>query len=322
MVRVLSLSFFISLFFTFSFASTSYEFLLSRHKPKRFQSSTKHQISYYHIINKAKPILVICPGYSEPAAKYLELVKDLGASFEIYIIDHRGQGLSDRLNDYKHVSYIEKFDNFIFDLDKFSREVIEPQKRKSFILAHSMGGFIAIKYLMSSSSLPYSGAVLNSPMLEINLSPIPNWLAPYILKVISMFNLLEKPIWGKGENAIRGPFLTNRVTSSRIRWQAYRDLLKMHPEMAINGMTWNWMKESYEATTSFVSDEKQVTVPTLLLQAEKDRVVVNSAQNEFCDTQELCSLKTLKKGKHELLFEVDEIRKKTVQYILEFYQSL
>ena len=42
-------------------------------------------------------MLVISPGQGEPALKYAELVYDLkDTGYDIFVIDHRGQGASDR----------------------------------------------------------------------------------------------------------------------------------------------------------------------------------------------------------------------------------
>jgi len=68
-------------------------------------------------------------------------------------MDHRGQGLSERALENLHKSYVENFQYYISDLNIFIQNIVNPhcsfnnKFHKPYLLAHSMGGAIAARYL-------------------------------------------------------------------------------------------------------------------------------------------------------------------------------
>ena len=69
----------------------------------------------------AKGALVIAPGRSEPSYEYAETAIDFIARgfAPVYVIDHRGQGLSPRLLEDPDKSHVEDFDDYIQDFTQF-----------------------------------------------------------------------------------------------------------------------------------------------------------------------------------------------------------
>ncbi len=71
--------------------------------------------------------LIIVPGRTEGYLKYKELAFDMNnQGFNVFIIDHRGQGLSERILDNPHKGYVEFFDNYNEDLHIFIESVVKP----------------------------------------------------------------------------------------------------------------------------------------------------------------------------------------------------
>jgi lysophospholipase len=93
-------------------------------------------------VPQAKGVLIISPGQTESSLKYAEVLydlKDLG--YSIYIIDHRGQGLSDRTLPGTTLSHVNRFKDYVDDFTTFVKDVVHPENyRHSVIIAHSMGG--------------------------------------------------------------------------------------------------------------------------------------------------------------------------------------
>ncbi|KAF0663934.1 lysophospholipase L2, partial [Salmonella enterica subsp. enterica serovar Worthington str. BCH-4719] len=85
--------------------------------------------------------IVICPGRIESYVKYAELAYDLfHLGFDIFIIDHRGQGRSGRMLSDPHRGHVDHFNDYVEDLAAFWQQEIELGPwRKRYILAHSMG---------------------------------------------------------------------------------------------------------------------------------------------------------------------------------------
>lgn len=122
--------------------------------------------------------ILIVNGRVESYLKYQELAWDLWRQgYSLYLIDHRGQGMSDRMLADKEKGYVDQFDDYVADLKQFHDEVIaQDQPAKLFLLAHSMGGAISARYLERWPN-DIQAAVLSSPMMGINLGGLPKWLA-------------------------------------------------------------------------------------------------------------------------------------------------
>ncbi|MGL5556200.1 MAG: alpha/beta fold hydrolase, partial [Aeromonas veronii] len=134
---------------------------------------------------KVDRAILIVNGRVESYLKYQELAWDLWRQgYSLYLIDHRGQGMSDRMLDDPQKGYVDQFDDYVVDLKQFHDQIImADQPAKLFLLAHSMGGAISARYLERWPD-DIKAAVLSSPMLGINLGGLPKWLAKGLASTI------------------------------------------------------------------------------------------------------------------------------------------
>ncbi len=111
---------------------------------------------------RPKAALVLAHGYAEHAGRYDPLMRALAASrFAVYAVDHRGHGRSDGER-----CYIERFDQLVEDLDLVVSMAREQQAGKPcYLLGHSMGGLIALRYAQAHQER-LDGLVLLSPALQ------------------------------------------------------------------------------------------------------------------------------------------------------------
>lgn len=66
-----------------------------------------------------KKAIFIVPGRSESYSKYPEVVWDLfNCGYDIFVMDHRGQGLSGRLLDDPQLGHVAQFSDYVDDLEK------------------------------------------------------------------------------------------------------------------------------------------------------------------------------------------------------------
>ena len=93
--------------------------------------------------------IIVVNGRAESYWKYQELFYDLSQQgYDIYALDHRGQGVSERLVLDSELGHIDHFDHYVDDLNTFIENIVLPHKyQHHFMLAHSMGGAIATLYL-------------------------------------------------------------------------------------------------------------------------------------------------------------------------------
>ncbi len=125
-----------------------------------------------------KGALVIAPGRSEPSYEYAETALDFirRGYGPVYVVDHRGQGLSPRLLPDPDKSHIEEFSDYVDDFDVFVSAVLADLDRLGagpdlplFLTSNSMGGAIAISYFQKvGADNPFDAAVLVSAMIHVN----------------------------------------------------------------------------------------------------------------------------------------------------------
>jgi lysophospholipase len=123
--------------------------------------------------------VVISSGRTESFVKYKELIYDMSQQgFAVYILDHRGQGFSERVNAHperKQMGDVINFDDYVTDLRTFYRTIQEHQPRRQHkryvLVGHSMGGAIASLYLERYPH-DFERAVLSSPMHEPSIGMV------------------------------------------------------------------------------------------------------------------------------------------------------
>jgi lysophospholipase len=282
------------------------------------------KIAYATNCNRSgKPYIVIVPGRSESYLKYQELIYDLDQQgYDSVIIDHRGQGLSQRLLTNQFKGYVAEFDDYADDLQQLLNHVLPslyPEKKHSpFMLAHSMGGAIALRYLQKHHNKVQS-LVLSSPMIAISSGGTPNILAKFVVKVGTKINqLLSKTPWYFfGQNDVnKSTFAENILMHSEVRFQRFQALYQQQPELKLGGVTFSWLNQALVANKSLFNDLTKITQPTLMMQASEEHIVDNAAQDRFCQQLHKANHKACINGKpkiisgayHELFFEVDEYR--------------
>lgn len=116
----------------------------------------------------ARGEVVIVHGFGEHSGRYGGLTEHLLANgFAVTAYDQRGHGLSDGLP-----GHVEDFDDYEDDLDKIitltrSRAAGRPM----FIIGHSMGGLVALRYLAHKSA-NITGAIISAPLIAVAI-PVP-----------------------------------------------------------------------------------------------------------------------------------------------------
>ena len=114
---------------------------------------TSDNVELCYVIAKAKKTkanLIISNGRTESFVLYTEVIMEfVEKGYDVYAVDHRGQGLSERLTSDPHLGHIDQFQQYAADLNFFVESLVPKKKWPTFILSHSMGSAIALDYLMN-----------------------------------------------------------------------------------------------------------------------------------------------------------------------------
>ena len=285
--------------------------------------------------------IVISSGRTEGMIKYQELIYDLSRQgYSVYIHDHRGQGYSERINPTKpELGLVESFDYYVDDLNTFVETVVKPANHKRlFLLAHSMGGAVALLYLGRYPDV-FRAAVLSSPMHQPSM-PGPAGSLCTFFGFSSLFWGESRYVTGteswtdadtKGQHRFDGNGLTHSNARYNRMIEQYRqtDHEKLGwPSPKLGGPSPKWVKEACRAGSLSRSDPiiKAIKTPILLLQAGDDTIVSLKEQVDFCDKvnqggNTSCKGYQVAKARHELFIESDTYRQRALAAAIEFFNK-
>ncbi|HET8817439.1 MAG TPA: alpha/beta fold hydrolase [Pseudidiomarina sp.] len=279
---------------------------------------------YAHYLNLAhsRGIIVVSPGRIEAAIKYQEFVWEMAqAGYSVALLDHRGQGESDRESPFRQRGHIQQFDSFVSDFAAFMADVTERFSTQPITLVgHSMGSAIAALYLARYEH-QVARAVLSSPMFGIRSNPIPARLALAIAEFGLRLNEWlqpNKPWYFPARADYQDiPFAKNDLTHSPARYAKFRQLYEQHPNIQLGGPTFAWVVQALRACTRVEAEAQQITIPVTLVQSGGDTVVDNQSHQRVLELLPQGRLISIPNARHELFIEADEYREQALAVVLE-----
>lgn len=272
--------------------------------------------------DRNKKLLMISPGRAESSLKYAELALELkGSGHDVVILDHRGQGFSERyfgLEGHGHVCHYKSYaEDFLEVVNHFKNKKIY---ERTLCLAHSMGSAIALTSQIKNSDT-FDGMILSSPMLKVQTGKIPKPLATLSVEALGRSFWQRRPVNRKQSRDQREAFVSNLNTTCSHRFDFFRELEKRHPQISLGAPTYGWLKEAMRMGRFINKYRKDLGLGILLIQAEQDALVCNKAQDIFAHEVNNCRLIRLKEARHEVLQERDSIRNRALVQIHKFLKE-
>lgn len=291
-----------------------------------FTSSDGTDLYYeYYTAPSPKGNIVISHGFTESLEKYTEMAYYfLQEGYNVYTIDHRGHGLSERTTNDLSLVDVKDFDNYVSDLYTFIDTIVLPQTNDLplFLYAHSMGGGIGTLLLEQYPEL-FDAAVLTAPMLGVNLGGIPRFAANIIANAATLI--------GQGADYVisHGPFVKEETTlessasSSLARFNYYLNKKLDNTYLQTNGASYSWLNAALDATHEMLEKDNlaRITTPILLFQSENDSLVLPEPQYELVNNVESADLIFVPNAKHELFSTENDIFIPYLNTVLDFYES-
>lgn len=265
--------------------------------------------------------LVIISGRTGFMWRSAELLYDLrNSGYRIFIYDHRGQGESQRLLSDSHKGYVNDFNDYVKDLDQFLTEVVKSKiSEKTFLLAHSMGGAVATRYVIEHPDR-VTALVLTSPMYRANTDSIPPTIAYYVLNFMVFIGQGEEYTFGRSADDWQNTFENNDLTHSENRHNFSKQLMRENNALIVAGPTHRWVREALGIGFWIESHAKDIKTPLLILQSKDDTVVSPAAEAQVCVQSSVCNIVPFSGAKHDLLMEQDVYRNEAIKQALGFYQ--
>jgi lysophospholipase len=259
---------------------------------------------------KKRGSVILLNGRKEFMEKHAETTGELNQrGFDVYSLDWRGQGLSSRMLANRHKGFIKNFDSYINDLNLFFRKIVQPKGSIPLvILAHSMGGHIALRFIHEYPKIA-DKVVLVSPMIDILTWPLPGWLVRLIVRVAIKVGLDHMYIIGSGDYTVER-FKGNRLTSDPERFRDENKAILENSDLALGGVTYGWLSATFDSIDILTDPgfAKKITTPILIVSAGCDRVVSVNAQKTICSLLPHCRFTEITGARHEILKETDAVR--------------
>ena len=209
----------------------------------RASDHTRLRAGLWHA-NAAKGTVLLLPGRTEYVEKYGRTAQVLAeAGYATLALDWRGQGRSDRALADPMVGHVADFAEYQDDLDTllaFAQTQGLPQP--FHILAHSMGGCIALRGLIRG--LPVRSAAFAAPMWGILIAPLLRPIANTLPDLAHAFNFDHRYAPGTGAQtyvttvAFRG----NTLTTDPDMWAYMKRQAEAHPALSLGGPSYGWLR--------------------------------------------------------------------------------
>ena len=254
--------------------------------------------------------VLIHPGWSEFAEKYVEVASDLHKrGFSVVVLDPRGQGYSQRLAGKDRRGHIDDFTVFVRDLGVVMDHVHETEAGPYVLLAHSMGGLITLEWLAEGHGADLAGVALCAPLTNIFRSPVKAAFVGSVLKTGKLLGRGTAPLPGVQEHSWQ--FDGNVLTQDAARHERFRQLQLAAPEAVAGLPKFDWLDAALagmrriQAKGALAGIEGRV----LLVSAERDETVDPHHHAELAaQYPDLFAYLSIPGARHEILMEADEYR--------------
>lgn len=254
--------------------------------------------------------VLLLPGRSEPVEKYGQAVDDLRRrDLDVWALDWRGQGLSQRSPGAEARGHVENFDLLAGDL----AAVLARMDGRPLLLAHSMGAAVALRLcqMQPQTVRRLSGMVLSGPMIRL-----PTWgHRAWLVRLLARLNRLA----GRGRCYVRGAtdwaaedhtFDGNRRTRSRSRFAREVALLRARPDLRVGGPTWGWLDAAFRLCDRLHGawPAEALNVPLTVVAGADDPYVAETEQRRFFSRFPRARVCIVPGALHEVMMECDAAR--------------
>lgn len=278
---------------------------------------------YYenYVSDEARACVVIVHGFTEFCEKYREMAYYyIQMGYSVFSLDHRGHGNSHRDIKAFENTHIERFSDYVEDLNCFVKDIVLPQSGNNplYIYSHSMGGAIAVQYLQTYPDV-FKKAVLSSPMIMPITMGIPIEVASKVSAALCKLGLKKMLLGSKEFNKDRAFEDSSDTSYERFAYAHTKRCNDRHFQNSSPSA--NWVNQAAKVSFKNLDKDrnKNITAEILLFQAEDDRLVMNEKQDEFVALVPTARMIKTQKTKHEIYMSPNDVMEKYLDDIAKFF---
>ena len=264
--------------------------------------------------------VVLLHGMSEFTCKHYELAYYLlEQGYSVFLYDQRGHGRSQRLTERMELIHVDRFSDYVEDLQEFTEKIVLPAADTPlYLYGHSMGGAVALLHLAAYPGV-FRKAVISSPLF------VPRVGVPTPLAAISAWK----------DQLLRGPkskLTHTREFIARIpdSWQndpacsrnKYMMQLRIgHKEYQTTPMTAGFALRALYLTPRLLRAAGNIQTPHLLISGTEDTVVKTKPHERFGKKAPMCSFVSIPGGKHAMMCEDAQSAAVHTHLVLDYLQE-
>jgi lysophospholipase len=266
-----------------------------------------------------RAVILILTGYGESAEAWFETVSDLNAvGFTVWVLERQGQGGSERETPWRDVGHVDSFDPDVATVRAMVKGVIRPKgDTPLMVIGHSEGGLVALR--AAQQGVPMDGLVLSSPAFGLAALPRPRSdfarFTPAMRTLrLGWIRTPDQPGWRR-----EGPdgFQSGRTHDAE-RGKVQAAWMLANPDLRMGGRSLGWFAAFFDASEAAARDIRNTAVPTLMLEAGRDKVVTATPQGRLCAAMIDCKETRYPDAGHDLHMESDTVRAPWLTAIVDF----
>ncbi|MGE0829397.1 MAG: alpha/beta fold hydrolase [Hyphomonadaceae bacterium] len=251
--------------------------------------------------------VILCSGRTEFIEKYFEIMRELQArGFVVFTMDWRGQGLSGRETKNRLKGHLVTIDDAAADLAEALKLHSARLPRPHIVLAHSMGGGIALRALQTHA-IEADGAVFSAPMWGIARLGGGAKGFSRLMTAMGMGHLFAP---GVQTRIVAEDFKDNPVTHDETRHARCQALVAAEPRLALAGPTFAWIAAASDAIEGFVKRDalSHLQIPIVVLSGSQEKLVDNRSHKKVTARLPNAERRVIEGARHEIMMETDDIR--------------
>ena len=287
-----------------------------------FEAKDGKKIHYvFYKAENARGNIVIAHGFTESAEKFLEMCwYFVKMNLNVFIVDHRGHGLSHRHNTDKEVVHIKYFDQYVDDLQTLVEKIVlkKAPGLPLYLYSHSMGGAISVQHLQKYPGV-FTNAILTAPMIQAKTAGLPPAVARAVTGLFIRLGKEQEKVVGYGGFNPDRTYEQSHDTSKE-RFDYYHRKKIENEDIRTAAPSYRWVNEAVKVTARNLDAErnKKITAKVLLCQPEEDSTVYMEAEDEFIKLVKDGRLVKFRDCKHEIYNSIDSTVKEYLDTIENF----
>ena len=231
--------------------------------------------------------IAIVHGYGEHLGRYDHVAEAcLRRGFGVHRFEYRGHGRSQGRR-----THIDRFDDYLDDLDAFVTHVASRAKGPITLVGHSLGGLMVARWLQTRGGHPIARAVLSAPFVGLAFAP-PVW---------------KRALSKLGSRLFPALRIANGLTVEQLTSDEEKQRETAADPLYLTTTTPRWFCEVTAAQEALLKDGEHLTAPFLMLLGERDPIASPEASRRLFEAAQGTrkALITFDDMRHELFNERD-----------------